>query len=161
MLTGHKPCTIDGCNQSMYARGYCLSHYKKYYLLPKAIEKQKNNPKKKYNIPKRTKKREKEETIYHDERKEFIEEERQKDKLKRIFCIFCGEEIKGEPDLHHGDGRDNDKLLRKEDWFLSHHECHMDYHDKSWKKLKWWSGYIERISINFLIHKKELKKMEK
>jgi hypothetical protein len=80
-----------------------------------------------------------------------------------IFCIFCGKKIYGEPDLHHGDGRDDDKLLDEKDWFLAHHNCHVDeYHSKSWTLLSWWLGYINRIKISHPhIYQKELNKMEK
>jgi hypothetical protein len=157
IITKKKPCSVEGCSQPRYARGYCPSHYRSLYLAPKMRDK----PKKQYVIPKRTKKRAQQEVVYRDLRKDFIEEKRSEDKLKRIFCIFCGLVIKGEPDLHHGLGRDDDKLLRKEDWFLAHHDCHMDYHSKSWKKLIWWSGYMIRIMCNFLVRQRELRKMEK
>ena len=156
-MISHKKCKEDGCTSPLYARGWCLHHYKILYLLPK----QRNNPKRSYTIPKRTEKRTKQEIVYRDRRKEFIEKKRLEDKQKRIFCTFCGRVIEGDVDLHHGLGRDEDKLLREDDWFLAHRECHTDYHSKPYKKLVWWESYMTRILCNFLVRQRELRKMEK
>jgi hypothetical protein len=153
-----KLCSEPGCTQSLYARGWCINHYKLLYLLPK----ERNKPKQKYAIPRRTDDRAKEEQQYSKDRKLFIEAERAKDKQGRVFCIFCGLEIGLEPDLHHMDGRDNDKLLNKDEWSLAHHKCHMDYDSMPWRKLIWWMDYISRIKIlHPNIYLKELKRMEK
>lgn len=153
-----KICSHPGCTQPLYARGWCINHYKINYLQPKA----KDKPMKNYVIPKRTEDRAREERQYSVERKLFIEDERAKDPKGRIFCIFCSFEIGMEPDLHHMDGRDDDKLLKKEDWSLAHHKCHMDYDSMPWKKLIWWPIYIAKIKISHPhIYKKELRRMEK
>ena len=157
-ITG-KVCSVEDCNWPLFARGYCKSHYNILYLLPRQREKSK----KRYTIPRRTEDRSKEEQIYSKKRTAFIIAQIVLNKQGHIFCIFCGKRIYGDPDLHHGDGRDNDKLLNEKDWFLSHHECHVhEYHSKSWELLSWWDGYIERIKISHPhIYKKELKKMNK
>jgi hypothetical protein len=153
-----KLCSEPGCTQPLYTRGWCIGHYKSKYLKPKEDKKEKKN----YTIPHRTKERAKEERQYSIDRKLFIENERAKDPQGRVFCIFCALEIGLEPELHHMDGRDDDKLLKKEDWSLAHHKCHMDYDSMPWRKLIWWMNYIKRIKISHPhIYNKELKRMEK
>ncbi|KKP51034.1 MAG: hypothetical protein UR43_C0028G0005 [candidate division TM6 bacterium GW2011_GWF2_33_332] len=154
----NKLCSEPGCIQPLYARGWCINHYKQKYLKPKEDKK----VKKTYVIPHRTEDRAKEERQYSIDRKLFIEDERAKDPQGRIFCIFCQGEIGKEPDCHHLDGRDEDKLLNKDDWSLAHHKCHMDYDSMPWRKLIWWMDYIKNIKISHPhIYQKELRKMEK
>jgi hypothetical protein len=104
---------------------------------------------------------------YDKKRVLFINEERLKDKKGRLFCIFCGGEIEGDPSLHHGLGRDDDVMLDERFWFLSHNFCHVhQYHSMSWSKIPWWSGYIERLkalepSVSAIMLKMEEKRMEK
>ena len=136
-----KPCSVERCKWPLFARGYCKSHYNTLYLLPK----QKDKPNKTYQIKARTDDRAKDERLYLRKRTDFIQAQMRKDPQGRIFCIFCGKEIKGKTDLHHGNGRDNDLLLDEKFWFLSHHKCHMDYDSQPWTKLEWWEGYIRRI----------------
>jgi hypothetical protein len=155
----HKKCDIEGCYQPRYARGWCIYHYKLYFLLPK----QNLKPKKTYQIKARTDDRAKDERLYLRKRTDFIQAQMRKDPQGRIFCVFCGKEIKGKIDLHHGIGRDNDLLLDEKFWFLSHHTCHMDYDSKSWKDLPWWTVYISNI-LKTGIHElivMESKKMDK
>ena len=108
-----------------------------------------------------SKKRAKKIAKYSKERVEFIENER-KCGSGIIRCIFCGDEIIGEPDLHHGMGRDGDLLLDTEHWTLAHTKCHWLYHNMEWKKLPWWWGYMTRIQIKRpQIYNKEQLKMSK
>jgi hypothetical protein len=96
----------------------------------------------------RTLRRARQERQYSIERPAFIEEQRSRDKRGNIYCIFCGQVVASvEPDCHHGDGRDDEKLLDKTKWFLAHRQCHSDFHSKSWTKLKWWNIYLEQLKI--------------
>ena len=154
-----KQCSVEGCSWPLFARGYCKSHYNILYLLPK--QKEKNTIQK--PIKRRTEKRSKQEKTYTVLREVFIASESIKDLNGRIFCIFCGRQIKGEPSLHHGEGRDDEMLLDVHYWFLSHNECHVhQYHSMSWTRLVWWHDYLERIRQRCPeLYKKELKRMEK
>lgn len=149
-----KYCNVEGCDRPLYARGFCHYHYKTEYLAKK--------PKKKkiYNIPKATNKRAKEQVEYAMKRKLFIEGQR--DKHGHIYCIFCGRQITGEPDLHHAFGRDNDLLLDVTKWFLAHNYCHVQqYHSKSHEDIWWWKEYMYRIRYNKELLNKEQLRMSK
>lgn len=138
----NKRCSVSGCTNFLYARKYCLYHYKSLYLYPK----QKNKDKVIYNIPKVSQKRQNLDREYDKKRESFIISERNKDPLKRIFCIFCGKEIEGDPSCHHGLGRDEDIMLDEKYWFLSHNTCHVhQYHSMGWRKIWWWMDYIARL----------------
>ena len=110
----------------------------------------------------RSKKRARQERQYAKDRVTFIEEQR--DDKDRIFCIFCGGEIYGEPSLHHALGRDEDLLLDTRYWYLSHNRCHVDeYHSLSIDKLPWWEQYLQRLIDrgDTIVYLKELKKIDK
>jgi hypothetical protein len=144
-----KICSIEGCNNFLFARGYCISHYKSQYLSLKERKK----------ISTKTTLRNR---IYDRKRDLFISDKRNERKDLKIFCIFCGREINGEPDLHHGLGRDDDIMLNEDYWYLSHNECHTnEYHSKSYKDIEWWDSYLDRIKDDKEVYKKELKRMEK
>ena len=146
----NKKCTVVGCEWPLYARGYCISHYRSLYLARK--------PQK----PKLSLKRTLINEEYKDNRELFITNERNKHPLKKIFCIFCGKEILGNPSLHHGLGRDEDIMLDEHFWFLSHNVCHVhEYHSKGWNKLPWWFDYLSRIKDIPEIVKIESNRMEK
>lgn len=137
-----KTCKEEGCTFPLFARGWCKGHYNTLYLLPK----QKEKPKKKYVIPRKTEDKAKDDRLYLKKRVEFIQAEMRKDPQGRVFCIFCGKEIKGPIDLHHALGRDDDLLLDQRYWFLSHNFCHVhQYHSMGWAKIPWWQEYIARI----------------
>lgn len=143
-----KKCTYPGCSNRLFAKGYCAFHYRANHAS---------------RIKPYTSKRKKEQSKYTDLRSNFIEKERRKDKKRKLFCIFCGLEIHGEPSLHHALGRDNDMLLDERYWLLSHNTCHVhQYHSMSWKDLPWWDDYLNRIKhIDENIYNKELRRMSK
>jgi len=151
-----KKCSIDGCNNPLFARKYCRYHYNSLYLIPKQI-----------NKPKLTKKKEILNKEYSEKREEFIRLMRLNDRNGRIFCIFCGGEIKTEPSLHHALGRDDDIMLDDRFWFLSHNYCHVSqYHSMSCNDIPWWGGYLARVktlitSVSIIILKIEVNRMEK
>lgn len=156
----HKKCSIEGCNNPLYARGYCISHYRSLYLFPKSKLKEK----KIYHIPKSTKKKKDLNMAYSTSRVLFIKSEREKDKYGKLFCIFCGKEIKEEPSLHHMLGREDDIILDDNYWFLSHNFCHVhQYHSISYTKISWWDDYILRLANldRFDLLEIELRKMNK
>jgi len=101
---------------------------------------------------------------YNNKRELFIESERNKHPERKIFCIFCGKEIDGDPSLHHGLGRDDSIMLDETYWFLSHNLCHVhEYHSMGWNRIWWWNDYINRlINLNKTeILEIEYKRMEK
>ena len=107
-----------------------------------------------------SKKRAKQNRQYSKKRIEFIENRR--DEYGKIYCIFCGKEINGEPDIHHGIGRDNDLLLIEEYWFTAHNHCHVfEYHSKSCINIIWWASYMERIQHLPEVLQKEFRRMLK
>ena len=110
-----------------------------------------------------TKKRAKQTRQYSKNRKIFINEQREKNKQGLIFCIFCGKVIYGEPNLHHGNGRDDEEILNEYFWFLAHQECHVNqYHSMSCTDIKWWPTYIKNIQERCPeIYQKELIRMNK
>jgi len=118
----NKRCSLPGCDSLLYAKGYCIYHYKSLYLAPK----QKNKPVLTYHKQRINKQ-------YTGKRAIFIEEQRSLRKDNKIFCIFCNKEIKGEPSLHHALGRDDAVMLNTDYWFLSHNNCHVHmYHSMSY-----------------------------
>lgn len=110
-------------------------------------------------MKRRTPKRAKQEREYSKERLDFIEEQRVDG---RLYCFFCGREVK-EPDIHHLDGRDGDKLLDKSKWVIAHNKCHVhEYHSLSWEKIEWWCDYLKRLKKkNKYLFEKELLRMSK
>lgn len=97
-------------------------------------------------------KRKKEVSQYVQLRNSFIEQERAKNKGK-LVCLFCGEMIHGDPDLHHMIGRDNEKLLQIRFWHLAHRKCHSEWHDKIFEELLWGKEYKERVMrYNLVAH---------
>lgn len=159
MIRTKKTCSVEGCTWPVFGRGFCSSHYKSQYLAPRQMQK----PREFVFIKRRTKDRVKEERKYLSDRQQFIEDLRAKDPQKKVYCIFCGKPIYSEPDLHHANGRDGDKLLNQNDWFLAHQKCHcVEYHGTSWEKLSWWNDYLERIKDSHPhIYQKEMLRMEK
>jgi len=150
-----KICSYEGCMYPLFARGYCNYHYRSEYLAKKP-----KKEKKSYHIPRVTNKRAKQEVEYAFGRKLFIEASR--NERDRIFCIFCGKEIYGNPDLHHAMGRDDESLLDKSQWYLAHNFCHVhQYHSMSWKKCPWWPEYLARIIDNKELYANEILKMSK
>lgn len=152
-----KKCTVEGCNNLLFARGYCQWHYKSLYLYPRQKGRNKLS-KRKQDLNNK----------YTRQREEFIENQHRKHPQRRIFCIFCGKEIKGEPSLHHALGRDDDIMLDKRFWFLSHNNCHVEeYHSKAYYMISWWDIYIDNVKqiiddhVREIILRKEDKKMDK
>ncbi len=108
-----------------------------------------------------TSKRARQNKQYSKERKIFIQE--QIDEHGWLICKFCGMTISSGPDIHHANGRDNEKILNKEDWFLGHNFCHVhQYHSIGWQKILWWNEYISRIKESHPhIYEKEIIRMSK
>ena len=158
-MKSKKKCSVQGCRGPLFARGYCPRHYKSLYLAPKQAEKLRKS----YTIPQITAKRSSEVSKYHRNRKSFISRLRAQDKLKRIFCTFCGGIIFSEPSLHHANGRDDESILDERYWMPGHNHCHVqEYHSMSWKDIPWWNGYLSRIKDAYPdIYKKELIRMSK
>lgn len=124
-----KICSVESCRGYVFARNLCPFHYRASSSKP---------------IAKASSKRKQELVKYSISREEFIEKSR--DKNGNIFCIFCNRLIYGEPDIHHGLGRDNDLLLDIKFWFTAHNKCHVDeYHSLPIDKIPWWPEYLKRI----------------
>jgi len=143
-----KSCSEPGCNYPVFSKGLCRSHWQYKHGRP---------------IPKRTKKRGKQEKEYLDKRQQFIEKKRQENH-GILVCIFCGKRIFGMPDIHHLMGRDDETLLDERFWGLAHNKCHVyEYHSKSWQDIEWWDNYLDTIRSDYPqeILEKELKRMNK
>lgn len=173
-----KSCSVDGCTYPLFGRGYCHSHYKTLFLYPKMNQLDKKRQEKGIKTKKKPKIKknnqlsgrgfvkvslETSQGRYRRKRIQFIKKKRAEDPGDRLFCIFCGKVIKGEPSLHHYNGRDGSLLLDDTKWVLSHNRCHVfEYHSLGWEKCKWWSGYLERIRYDYPdLYEKELNKMNK
>jgi hypothetical protein len=154
-----KQCSVDGCHKPVFGRGYCQYHYRNIYQAAK----QRENPRQKTALKPISDKRKNQVAEYHRRRKAYIEAARRFNPRGEIYCIFCDEIIKGEPDLHHGLGRDDEMLLDEVYWFLAHNHCHVhQYHSMSWKVIPWWDNYMFRMQyINPKVYKKDLLKMGK
>ena len=113
-------------------------------------------------IKRRSDKRAADEREYTKVRKEFIQELRDSNPSGSIYCMFCGKKIYEEPVVHHTLGRKEELLLDTEWWIPAHHECHMEYHNKSWKLIEWWNTYLSHMKqIMFVVWEKEILKMSK
>lgn len=141
-----KRCSVDSCRGYVFAKGLCRLHYTRSFSAP---------------IAKYSKKRKNQVAQYVITRKEFIE--KQRDNKDRIFCIFCGGQIYGEPDLHHGLGRDDDLLLDIRYWFLAHNKCHVhEYHSKSCNDIIWWNDYMLRMAVRCVeVYNQDITRQEK
>jgi hypothetical protein len=106
----------------------------------------------------RSPKRKKQEGEYNRLINEFVEWKKQQGEYR---CVFCGGGFSVRPDVHHLEGRDNDRLLDWTRWELAHRGCHQDYHSKPIEKLPWWDGYLERIKDRPQLYKREKQKEEK
>ena len=69
-------------------------------------------------------------------------------------CIFTGQPIPeyltgDQVPVHHLKGRKEDDLVDKKFFgFYIEQQCHSDYHDKPFSKLKtlwWWNGFLDRV----------------
>lgn len=108
-----------------------------------------------------SKKRAKQNRKYLQERISFIQNEI--DEKGWITCIFCDRTVTGGPDIHHANGRDDERILNKSDWLFAHNKCHVhEYHSMSWQNIWWWEGYLERIKHSHShIYEKEIRRMNK
>ena len=112
-------------------------------------------------IPKRTKKR-------SDQEKEYAIIcgiiDREAKESGNWKCWFCGSRFQNghRVEHHHINGRENDRLTRKEDLRLVHHDCHASYHNKSIHKISWYPEWLERIKdSDSKLYEKELLKYNK
>lgn len=141
-----KTCKMDDCNNPVFGRGYCHYHYRSEYLAKKPISKA-------------TERRKAQIVDYNKKRRLFIEGQR--DSKGKLFCLFCGKEIHGEPSLHHALGRDDELLIDTRFWMLSHNYCHVhQYHSMSWKDIPWWDRYMERL-VNWIKDSDQLQVLNK
>ena len=93
------------------------------------------------NMRRRTKKRAKQEMEYKDVLK-VMDCSLIKD---CFYCFFCGEIIKGKPDHHHLNGKENERLIDPVYLVHAHRTCHMMYHNNPVNKIPWFSQFLERL----------------
>jgi hypothetical protein len=151
-----KQCKAKGCEFNVFSHGYCKNHQhlRTDKAYKKSLERHKNtfynkkgnmsSKKKKAKIKPKSDKRKAQETIYRYTRDEFIKIAQEEG---RDYCIFCGEKINEEPDLHHLIGRDNDLLTNTDYWALAHPHCHIvRYHGgEPAHEIEWFDSFMERI----------------
>lgn len=89
--------------------------------------------------------RKNEQTHYLQKRKEFI----QKWKDNGWYsCLFSGEQLGSNPDLHHINGKIGSLLTDERYFSLAKRKWHNAWHDWPIKKLmeqEWWSGFLQRV----------------
>jgi hypothetical protein len=78
-------------------------------------------------------------------------------------CFFCGEVMLYREDVHHLDGRENDRLINREYLTLAHNNCHVyKYHAMTYEQLcrePWYSSFLLRLkSISEELYNKEISK---
>lgn len=157
-----KTCIEPGCNRDQFGGQYCAYHQFRRHMRGGDKYKQNKENKKQKSIPRRSKKRAKDEKYYAVEAKEKYEELKAQ---KQNTCFFCGEEVKTFQGFHHLRKRYGNKLRDWEYIVLAHNDCHNDYHYLCYERLieTWWyNGFLERLkSKDELTYRKELKKQEK
>lgn len=121
-----KQCKFKGCKNYVFAKNFCLNHQ---YLRDDIIK----------SIPKKSKKRAKQETKYSKSLKE----------KRDLYCIFCGKLNDDTIERHHLMGRENDLLNDSKYYRDAHHKCHMeDYHGlpySEFMKLWYYPQFMRRL----------------
>lgn len=159
-----KNCKECGTPQFIFSNGMCRMCWGKNHIMSnKAPQRPYKplSPVKRYNIPKKTKKRLNQEKEYSIICGMLDDEAKASGKW---MCWFCGNKFRLDysPDHHHVYGRENDALLNKNDIKLVHRRCHDQYHHSPVGKIKWFSSWLDRICHeNYKLYEKEVYKYQK
>ena len=106
-----KKCSVKNCNFNVFGKGFCKNHQ---YFRNDIVK----------SIPKKSKKRAKQETKYSKDLK----------KERDLYCIFCGRLNNETIERHHLTGRE-DNLLNNPKYYKDiHHKCHDEYHTLPYSK---------------------------
>jgi len=150
-----KLCKVEGCCNPVWGKGYCKYHQ---YLrtdisTPKKTQK---------TIRKLSIKRKALNDIYLSLKKESVLNAKKKGPIK---CFFCNKIIKGEPDWHHLEGREENKLTDTSRLVFVHRKCHGKIHDLSYEmlsRLPCYESYLMRLkTVDELLYFKEYEKRNK
>jgi len=156
-----KTCIEPGCHNLQFGGGYCKYHQFRRHM--RGGDKYKPKTKKQTQIPRRTKKRAKDEKYYAVLAREFFDNA-VKNKTNR--CFFCGDWVKTFQGLHHIEGRDNDHLLDWDKIVIAHNKCHTDdYHYAKYEDLSaqpWYDDFMSRLKEKSeKAYQEELRKRDK
>ena len=119
---------------------------------------------KQYNIPKKSKRRTKDQKYYTQNCKELEQEIREKNSNK-IYDFFSGQEITGRISWHHWYGRSGDWYTDKKGLVPTINKYHLMYHNQTVEKLEeqeWYNDFLVRLkSFDYSLWEKQVNKKHK
>ena len=145
-----KICTEEGCKNPQFGGGYCKYHQFKRKMRGGDLYKPRKAQK---PIPKESKKRKKEHITYLEQRRMFIQENKDNG---TYFCFITGEEfdntLAGFCTIHHLRGRTGDYYLDKAFWIIAKNQAHLDvfHNERGIDELQqepWWDDFLGRLKL--------------
>jgi len=145
-------CIVQGCNNKVYAKLYCIYHQFKRKQFGGDLYQEKTDklpmklPKKQTRIPRRTKERATDEKYYAIQAREFFDNAVING---TNICVFCGKKVTNFEGLHHWRGRVGQMLLDSQWWSVVHNLCHAyKWHTMTLEQLQreeWYSSFLVRL----------------
>lgn len=155
-----KECKLPYCHNPVFSHSYCKAHQ---YL--------RQDSKKPRPLARSTKRiqpvsdhRKAQMITYTSDKAKALEEARKSGTLR---CFVCGKDIHRDiiPDIHHLDGREEDRLTDSRYQCWVHRKCHTEIHDLPVGILLtrgWYEGYLQRLkSVDEKLYDKEYEKRYK